>query len=61
MLDKILTLNMKTGVREVPIQMLVELATIYDTSVDFILGLTDEEIPYPQKRNSVDFLTNLTY
>ncbi len=34
------------GVREIPIECLCKLALFYDTSVDFILFLTDEETPY---------------
>ena len=37
------------SVREIPIESLCKLAELYDTSVDYILGLTDEETPYKRK------------
>ena len=38
----------ENGVREIPIELLKELAVIYETSIDYIVGLTDEETPYPR-------------
>ena len=38
----------ENGVREIPIELLKELALIYETSIDYIVGLTDEETPYPR-------------
>lgn len=35
-------------VREIPIECLCKLAALYDTSVDYILLLTDEDAPYPR-------------
>ncbi len=32
--------------RQIPIEMLIALAKFYDTSVDYILGLTDIKTPY---------------
>lgn len=40
----------ENGVREIPIDSLKALAVIYDTSIDYIVGLTDEEAPYPRIR-----------
>ena len=40
----------ENGVREIPIDSLKTLAVIYDTSIDYIVGLTDEEAPYPRIR-----------
>mgnify|MGYP003306032895 CR=1 FL=1 len=34
------------GTRDIPTQVLIELAIFYNTSVDYILGLTDETSPY---------------
>lgn len=34
--------------REIPIDLLKKLARYYDTSVDYILNLTDERKPYPR-------------
>lgn len=36
------------GRRDIPSEVLVQLAVLYDTSVDYLLGLTDEEKPYPR-------------
>lgn len=33
------------GTRDIPTQVLIELAIYYNISVDYILGLTDEKIP----------------
>lgn len=38
----------ENGVRDIPIELLKELALIYETSIDYIVGLTDEETPYPR-------------
>ena len=38
----------KTGENDVPTTILVKLAGIYKTSTDYILGLTDMEIPSDQ-------------
>ncbi len=38
----------ENGVRDIPIELLKELAVIYETSIDYIVGLTDEETPYPR-------------
>lgn len=34
------------GLREVPVSMLIKLATLYNTSTDYILGITDNPKPY---------------
>ena len=36
------------GRRQIPIDALIKLADFYHTSVDYILGLTDERKPYPK-------------
>lgn len=38
----------ETGVRVIPIYHLIKLAQFYDTSIDYLLGLTDERKPYPK-------------
>lgn len=40
----------ETGKRQIPIDSLIKLAKLYNVSVDFILELTDEETPYPEKK-----------
>lgn len=32
--------------RDVPLHIMVKLALFYDTSVDYLVGLTDEKSPY---------------
>lgn len=40
----------ETGQRQLPLELLVALALYYHTSTDYILELTDQREPYPQKR-----------
>ena len=36
------------GTRDIPTDVLIRLAGYYHTSVDYILGLTDQRRPYPR-------------
>lgn len=38
------------GKRQIPPEVLKKLALFFDTSVDYILELTDERRPYPRKK-----------
>ena len=38
----------ETCQRQIPINLLIKLAEFYNVSVDYILGLTDIDIPYPK-------------
>jgi len=38
------------GDRNIPNEILVQLAEIYNTSTDYLLGLTDEKTPYPRAK-----------
>lgn len=38
----------ESGQRQIPSDALIKLALFYNTSVDYILGLTDERKPYPK-------------
>ena len=38
----------ETGENDVPTAVLIKLAQIHDTSVDYLLGLTKERKPYPR-------------
>lgn len=40
--------NYEMGKRDIPTDVLKALALFYDTSVDYLLGLTDETKPYPR-------------
>ena len=39
---------LETGAQQWPDELLARLAAFYQTSVDYLLGLTDEERPYPR-------------
>ena len=41
----------ETGENDIPTHILIKLATYYDTSVDYLLGLTDEKRPYSKKKH----------
>ena len=41
----------ENGERMIPPDVLIRLAQFYGTSVDYLLGLTDERKPYPGRRN----------
>ncbi|MBR2290151.1 MAG: helix-turn-helix transcriptional regulator [Clostridia bacterium] len=38
------------GKNDIPTKILIKLAEIYHTSIDYILDITDEEKPYPRKK-----------
>ena len=40
----------ETGRREIPLNLLIRLTEYYEVSVDFLLGLTDQEDPYPRRQ-----------
>lgn len=40
----------ETGSRNVPNEILKKLAMFYNTSIDYILNLTNEKKPYPRKK-----------
>lgn len=40
----------ETGTTDIPTAILLKLADIHKTSVDYILGRTDERRPYPSKK-----------
>ncbi len=39
----------ETGENDIPTTILIKLALFHDTSVDYILGLTDQKKAYPRK------------
>ncbi len=41
----------ETGKRQLPISLLIRLALFYHTSADYILGLTDNPVPYRNIHN----------
>ena len=40
----------ETGQRQLPLSALMQLALLFQTSTDYILGLTDDPRPYPRSR-----------
>ncbi len=40
----------ETGENDIPTAVLIKLARFYNTSVDYLLGLTDERKPYPKAK-----------
>ena len=38
------------GKRDIPTDVLIKLANFYDTSVDYLLGCTDEKRAYPRAK-----------
>ncbi len=38
------------GKRDIPTGVLIRLAAFYNTSIDYLLGLTDEPRPYPRQK-----------
>ena len=41
--------NYETGVRGIPTDILSQIADIYGTSVDYLIGRTNVKKPYPKK------------
>lgn len=41
--------NYELGYRDIPTDVLIKLSQFYGTSVDYLLGLTDQPKPYPRK------------
>ena len=41
--------NYERGDVDVPTEVLIQLARFHDTSVDYLLGLTDQREPYPRR------------
>ncbi len=37
------------GKRDIPSDVLITLALLYETSADYLLGLTDDKEPYPRR------------
>lgn len=47
--------NYEKQILKIPVECLVDLAALYETSVDYLLGLTDVRDPYPKsKRKQFD-------
>lgn len=44
----------ENGINEIPIDRMAKLAIIFKTSVDYLIGLTDEPKPYPRKKEKIE-------
>ncbi len=44
--DQSLYSKYERGLRDVPVEIVIKLAKLYNTSTDYILGLTDEKAPH---------------
>ena len=45
--------NYETGKHTLPVRYLLQLADYYGTSTDYILGRTDNPVPYEKRRKSL--------
>lgn len=46
--DQSLYSKYERGERTLPLEYAIKLAHFYDTSVDYLIGLTDRKTPYPK-------------
>lgn len=42
--------NYEMGIRQIPLNILMDIAKLYNTSVDYILEMTDIYTPYPSSK-----------
>lgn len=43
------------GTRQIPVDMLIQLSILYNVSVDYLVGLTNEKEPYPRNKSAKSF------
>ena len=44
--------NYELGKRDIPTAVLIKLAEFYNTSIDYLLGITNEPAPYPRSSSA---------
>ena len=44
----------EVGTNDIPTDILKKTALFYNTSIDYILGLTNEKKPYPRRKNILE-------
>lgn len=44
------------GKLNIPLETLIKLSQLYNTSTDYLLELTDEKKPYPKKKTNLNLL-----
>ncbi len=49
MCDQSLYSKYERGEREIPLRLLLKLARFYNVSLDYLAGLTDKRMPYPER------------
>ena len=52
--DQSLYSKYERGLRPIPVDFVIKLALLYNTSTDYILGLTDTPEPYPKAKKTDD-------
>lgn len=50
MCDQSLYSKYERGERTVPLEIMVKLADYYHTSIDYLVGITDQNAPYPRSK-----------
>lgn len=50
MCDQSLYSKYERGERTVPLEIMVKLADYYHTSIDYLVGITDQKTPYPRSK-----------
>lgn len=50
--DQSLYSKYERGERDIPVKLVIRLAELYQTSIDYLFGLTDETKPYPEPRKA---------
>ena len=51
MCDQSLYSKYERNERPIPLALVIKLALLYDVSIDYIVGLTDDPAPYNRKHN----------
>ena len=52
MCDQSLYSKYERGEREIPLRLIIKLAEFYNVSIDYLVGITDNSIPYEKRGNS---------
>lgn len=50
MIDQRVYSTYETGKRQIPVSLLMKLALLYGTSMDYLVGLTNNQAPYERSR-----------
>jgi transcriptional regulator with XRE-family HTH domain len=47
--DQSLYSKYERGEREIPLKLIIKLAEFYNVSIDYLVGITDNSVPYERK------------